>query len=133
MKKNLLSLMLVFIAMLVSPFCANAQDIPDDDGEEIVVYPSHQTTETGPKRNPPTIPIAAFYYSTVSCLEVVFLSNVGDVTICLTNQTTGNNCYSQVNSNLSNVFIPINLGIGTYCIEFETQEGITYTGLFTVY
>lgn len=129
MKKNVLSLMLVFVL----PFCAIAQDIPDDDGEEVVIYPSHQTTETGPLRNPPTIPIAAFYYSTVSCLEIVFLSNVGDVTICLTNQTTGNNFNSQVNSSVSNVFIPINLGIGLYCVEFETQEGITYTGLFTLF
>lgn len=129
MKHLVLSLLLAFMAMVVFPNYSYAQDIPDD-GEEIVIDPAHQSSETGPRRNPVIIPFSAYYYDALSCVEVFFQSNVGNVTIIVTNQYTANSASTQVSSSVSSVIIPIGLGSGLYSIEFVTQEGLSYIGVF---
>ena len=89
MKHFVLSLMLVVMTLLVFPFHSFAQDIPEDEeGDEIVIINQNQSGD-GPARDILPVPINATLFRLSCCIEVEFLSNIGEVTITLTNLTTG--------------------------------------------
>lgn len=110
---------------------AIAQDIPDDE-EVIVVDITHNTTETGPKRSPAIIPISANYYVLSSCLEILFLYDIGDVTISMTNLTTGYNSITIVDSFYGGAILPILSISGLWEIVFSTEGGDIYVGSFII-
>lgn len=107
---------------------ANAQDIPDDEGIEINI--SFNGDENVPKRTPVVIPITAYYHALAFCVEVCFIENMGDVTITITNLTTGYLSSIVANSNSGAFFIPIPNTPGYWQITFLTGSGSIYSGSF---
>lgn len=87
MKHLVLSLMLVLATVFAFPLETFAQDIPDDDGEEIEITVREGSTETGSGRFLYIIPFNATLFRSIKCIEVEFLDNIGEVTISLTNHT----------------------------------------------
>ena len=131
MKKFTLSLMLAFAALLAFPIYSYAQVIPDDE-EEIVIINQDQNGN-GLGRNLLSVPIEATYFCTLSYVDVVFLDNIGIVTITLTNLTTGGTAVTQTDSGFGGCLVPVTLGSGFYRISFVVQDGASYEGYFTVF
>lgn len=98
----------------------------DDDVIEIDV--NYTPPVTGPKRTPVVIPISASYYSLLSCIEICFLYDIGDVNIVITNLTTSSSSAFSASSLIGNVSIPFNHSAGFFSIEFHTLAGVTYFG-----
>ena len=131
MKQFTLSLMLAFAALLAFPIYSYAQVIPDDE-EEIVIINQDQNGN-GLGRNLLSVPIEATYFCTLSYVDVVFLDNIGIVTITLTNLTTGGAAVTQTDSGFGGCLVPVTLGSGFYRISFVAQDGASYEGYFTVF
>ncbi len=124
---------LMTVSMLFSFFSpAVAQDIPDDGEEVIVIDITNQNTETDPQRSLPLIPILANYHVLLSCIEVVFLYDMGDVTISITNLTNGYNSITIVDSFYGGAILPILRISGLWEVMFSTEGGDTYMGGFTI-
>ena len=70
------------------------------------------------------------YIGENACVGVSFMTDLGSVTISLTNLTTMINVNRIVNSSCGNCYIPITGGPGLYCIEFLTEDGARYYGYF---
>lgn len=56
-------LFLAFVGLLVFPLCAEAQNLPDDEGVVIEISIDEQLPINGPGRSPSLTPISAIYYS----------------------------------------------------------------------
>lgn len=82
-------LFLAFVGLLVFPLCAEAQNLPDDEGVVIEISIDEQLPINGPGRSPSLTPISAIYYSSYSCIQVCFQYNIGNVTTVLNNSTAG--------------------------------------------
>ena len=132
MKKNFVYLLLAISFLLAIPQPTMAQNIPDE-GEEIVVDVTGNNSENGPGRILSPIPLTAIYYHSLSCLEIYFLYSIGDVTITLTNLTTGGAAVTQTDSGFGGCLVPVTLGSGFYRISFVAQDGASYEGYFTVF
>lgn len=116
MKLFTLSLMMTIASLLSFTPYAQAQDIPDDD-DEIIIVITEEITETGPTRS--IIPIQATYNISLSCLDVIFLNNIGEVEIAITDYYSGSNTTFHIQSSLGEMLIPINNQSGVYLIEFN--------------
>lgn len=128
MKKSLLSLMLAISAILVFPFQSYAQDNLDDDGEEIVIG---DETVNGNGHGRTLVPVRAMLFRTFGCIEVEFFSNIGEVTISLTNFTTGSFSTIVVDSQIGSVVVPFAPSSGLWQISFHLEGGGTsYSGTF---
>lgn len=123
MKLFTLSLMMTIASLLSFTPYAQAQDIPDDD-DEIIIVITEEITETGPTRS--IIPIQATYSISLSCLDVVFLNNIGEVEIAITDYFSGSSTTYHIQSSLGEVLIPINNPSGVYMIEFN----LTYASFY---
>lgn len=129
MKHFVLSLMLVVMTLLVFPFHSFAQDIPEDeDGDEIVIINQNQSGD-GPARDILPVPINATLFRLSCCIEVEFLSNLGEVTITLTNLTTGTVSTTVANTGSGSVIIPFLYTSGLWQIAIITDNS-TYFGFF---
>lgn len=129
MKHFVLSLMLVVMTLLVFPFHSFAQDIPEDeDGDEIVIINQNQSGD-GPARDILPVPINATLFRLSCCIEVEFLSNLGEVTITLTNLTTGTVSSTVANSGSGSVIIPFLYTSGLWQIVIIADNS-TYFGFF---
>lgn len=127
MKKYVLSLMLVVTAMFVFPFHSYAQNIPDEEeGTEVRI--EEYTSENGAGRS--IVPLTVTLYQSLSCIEVAFLSNLGEVTIQLTNLSNNASVNTAIDSNCGSCIIPITNGSGLYRIDFITADGAQFCGYF---
>ena len=132
MRHFVLSLMLVVMTLLVFPFHSFAQDIPEDEeGDEIVIINQNQSGN-GPARDILPVPINATLFRLSCCIEVEFLSNLGEVTIQLTNLSNNASVNTAVDSNCGSCIIPITNGSGLYQIVFITADGAQFYGYFSV-
>lgn len=129
MKRLLLSLMMPFALLISFTITAKAQDIPDDD-DVIVIDVTHNTTETGPQRS--IIPIYATFCPSLSLVEIEFLFNIGEVTVCLTNLTASSMTSTAVDSSFGGCILPVTGGPGLYCLEFLLSDGTRYYGYFLI-
>lgn len=128
--KTMFYMLLTAVLLSVSSI-AKAQDIPNDEGV-IVVDITQNTTETGPKRAPAIIPISANYYLLSSCLEVLFLYDMGDVTVSVTNLNTGYNSTFMTDSS-HGIILPLLRIPGPWEITFNAEgKGVIYIGRFIV-
>lgn len=129
MKHFVLSLMLVVMTLLVFPFHSFAQDIPEDEGgDEIVIINQNQSGD-GPARDILPVPINATLFRLSSCIEVEFLSYIGEVTITLTNLTTRTVSSTVANTGSGSVIIPFLYTSGLWQIAIITDNS-TYFGFF---
>lgn len=117
------------MTLLVFPFHSFAQDIPEDeDGDEIVIINQNQSGD-GPARDILPVPINATLFRLSCCIEVEFLSNLGEVTITLTNLTTGTVSSTVANSGSGSVIIPFLYTSGLWQIVIIADNS-TYFGFF---
>ena len=132
MKRLLLSLMLTISVVIFVPFQSFGQDIPDD-GEEIEIDINTNSSDTGPRRTTSIVPLTAFYFQSLSCIGVVFNENIGDVTITLTNLTSGSLSSIVVDSQIGYVVVPFTPISGLWQISFYVMEsGPSYSGTFII-
>ena len=124
--------MLAVATVVVFPQETFAQDIPDDDGEEIEITVREGSTETGIGRFLSFIPINATLFRSINCIEVVFIDNIGEVVITLTNITTGVVLSSVVDSREDTIVIPFSGSSGLWQICFSLSDGSTYIGSFNI-
>lgn len=121
MKHLALSLLMASTFLFSFVPYANAQDIPDDD-DEIIIVITEEITENGPTRS--IIPITATYSISSSCLDVVFLDNIGNVDILITDLASGSSTVYHIQSSVGEIVIPINPGC--YFIEFNLSYSSFY-------
>ena len=115
--------------MFVFPFHSFAQNIPDEEqGTEVRI--EEYTSENGAGRS--IVPLSVTLYQSMSCIEVVFLSNIGEVTIQLTNLSNNASVNTAIDSNCGSCIIPITNGSGLYRIDFITADGAQFCGYFIV-
>lgn len=120
---------LMTIPVLLSSVVAVAQNIPEEEGEMITV--TAIIPENGPHRSTAIIPFSVEYYVNYSCVCVSFTSNIGNITITLTNLTTDSHYSTVVDSCAGSVLLPVSLGTGFYRIEFNCLDsGNGYVGYF---
>lgn len=130
MKHFVLSLILIVTSQLVLPYQSFAQDIPEDEeGDEIVII-NEDLFGNGPARDILPVPINATLFRLACCIEVEFFSNIGEVTIQLTNLSNSASVNMVIDSNIGSCIIPVTSGTGIYRIEFITMEGTQFYGLF---
>lgn len=130
MKHFVLLLWFAITAFFISPFTAKAQDIPNEDGEEIEITITNNTPDNGPKRTPAVIPFTAYYYASISCVELCFLDIIGEVTVTMTNLATGYSSNFLVDSTNGSTFLPVPDYSGLWQILFVTEGGSNYSGYF---
>lgn len=131
MKKHL-TLILVVLMVSTIGIIANAKD-DGPEGEPIPI----EFNDPGESGNPIIrgfvfIPIEAFFNSTLSQVNIQFLSYIGEVTIQLTNLSNNASVNTAVDSNCGSCIIPITNGSGLYQIVFITADGAQFYGYFSV-
>lgn len=129
MKQLVLSFMLAMFAFLF-PNSVFAQVIPDDDGEEITITIDESTMGNGLGRSLYSAPFRVTLFHTLSCVEVEFPCNIGDVSITLTNLTTGGFSTTIVDSQFSSTYIPLMALSVLWKITIIIENGVTYNGYF---
>ncbi len=78
------------------------------------------------------IPISCEYSSISSALVFYFYTDIGLVSIVVTNLVTGECESGTVNSQFGVVSFPITGGSGRYQLSISTQNGETYNGWFVL-
>lgn len=131
MKHFVLSLILIVTSQLVLPYQSFAQDIPEDEeGDEIVII-NEDLFGNGPARDILPVPINATLFRLACCIEIEFFSNIGEVTITLTNLTTGYVSSTVADSGYGSVMIPFISSSGLWRITFQSGGGgPSYLGTF---
>lgn len=121
--------LLFFVVFL---FQTNNYSFADGDQNGDVIDVTYVNPGQSLNRTQGFVPISVIYYSLNSYIAVLFLDNLGDVTITLYNLTTGATAATQVNAGIGTINIPVTLGSGYYRISFVTEGGTTYEGFFSV-
>lgn len=129
--KLLFSLMVSLVTLFTFSSIAYAQDIPNENGEEIIISVDESTLENGIGRSLPNVPLRVTLFRSLSLIAVDFPNDIGLVTITLTNNTNNTHSVIVVDSLEDNAVIPITQGIGYYKIEFVTACGI-YVGFLII-
>lgn len=112
------------------PLSAYAHPDDGDDNEEEVIDITVDPAGTPVTRS--EIPVSAFYVSAMNRINITFLHNIGDVTIRLTNLTTGYMISTVVDSSVGSYILPVTGGTGLYKLSFITEDGAHYSGFFNV-
>ena len=128
MRKTILYLLMIVFISLSFSTTAQAQDIPEEEGEEIVIVPDENNIGNGNIRSITYVPFYVTMYQ--SFVVVDFLCYIGEVTIQLTNLSNSASVNMVINSNIGSCIIPVTSGTGIYRIEFITMEGTQFYGLF---
>lgn len=106
----------------------------EKDLDIIIIDLAMNPPKNGVKRSSAFVPIVAVYRTSLLSMEVSFLSDIGDVSIVMTNVMTGES--SQVLLSLSgpcSTLIPIPTANGIWQIDFILYDiGKSYTGLLDI-
>lgn len=128
MKQLAIYLLLALMAILV-PNNINAQN--PDEGEEIEVTITETTSENGLGRGYDSIPFTVTLFRSLFCINVEFCSNIGEMTIKLTNMTTGYISSMIADTQFHSVVVPLSAVPGLWQITFQPEGGgVTYSGTF---
>ncbi len=111
---------------------AKAQDIPGDDGEVIVVSADEVNQSIGLGRSISIVPFSVTLFRSLSYIEVEFYDNLGEMTITLTNLTTGCSTNIMVDSSNRIINIPFISSSGLWKLTLCTEEGVSYSGSFII-
>lgn len=131
MKTCIYSILFLIFAILPLSAAPRFDDGDTEAGEEeiIILVETNEGTLPG-FRGPAAIPVEAFYSEMYSRVNVVFVVNIGEVTVRLTNLMTNSVTQIVVESSAGTCFVPVTGGYGFYRIEFVTTNGTTYYGYF---
>lgn len=132
MKKHLTLIMVVLLASTIG-ITINAKN-DDPEGEPIPI----ELNDPGESGNPIIrgfvfIPFEAFFNSTLSQVNIQFLSYIGEVTIQLTNLSNNASVNTAIDSNCGSCIIPVTNGSGIYRLEFILADGLQFYGFFIVF
>ena len=106
-------------------------DDEETENEEVIILVETNEGSLPGFRGPVFIPVEAYYSNSSSGVNIVFLANIGEVVIHLTNMTTGTATQSVVDASTTGAcYLPVTGGSGLYRIEFVTPDGATYYGHF---
>jgi hypothetical protein len=120
------------IAMMIAHTLSSlAFACPDGDDDEEVIDLTVDPAGT-PLMRSLNQGISAVINSTTNLLFIDFLSNLGEVTIRLTNLTTGGIASTLVDSSCGGCILPVTGGPGLYCLEFLLSDGTRYYGYFLI-
>jgi len=123
--KKVLILLLTFLS--ISAFVTNADDVAQ----------AKVPLSLGPReklnRSLVQVPLECYYYSVVSSICSSCYSDLGDVTLTVTNTSTGEVWYDVFDSGTDpQTVLPISGTDGLYEIVYATEAGDVYEGSFTV-
>ena len=127
--KFLLILLAVFLPLSASVL--NADELPHK--QDIPLYP---IDPEGSKdiRSQIQHPIECHYLGMINAFVTTVWSDLGDVTLTVTNCSTGSVWYDSFNSSMEpQAFLAISGEPGTYKIIYITESGGIYKGALTIY
>lgn len=123
-------LLFAFSLLLLLPITSSANvNTNDDDSEEIII--TVDLPGTSINRTVFENPFSAYYYPISSEIVIIFQSAIGNVSIRLTNLSTGSYSSWTIDSSCGSCILPLSIGDGLCQIEFLTAEGVRYRGYFT--
>lgn len=125
MKIKLLLILAVFLPLSI--FNMNA----DENETDVKRIPLK--VEQGSKnfRNLITIPLESTYYGILSCIQTIALSDIGEISVTVTNYSTGESWYESFDSSVqTQSVIYISGETGFYEISYMTSLGDIYKGTF---
>lgn len=124
----------LFTILLACLACLGTNASPDgDEGEMVVIREEKDLEHSIPPKSPVQIPIECTFYSSLSSLDICFLTNLGYVTIETENQTTGEYGQTIVNAVAGPMLLPISGTVGHWTITFTLLGGTQYVGELDVY
>lgn len=130
--KKTLVLFAFLAALLVSlPTSLYADGDDGEEGDPIdLTFEQQNGVPIG--RSLGCLPMEAFYNAETGNLIVSFVQNVGNVTVVLTNMTTGAIASTVVDSSIGNCVLPVTGGSGLYRLDFLLSDGTRFYGYFHI-
>lgn len=127
-----LILMTLAIFLPLSSFASNAEESPHK--QEIPLTPVIVNGGLdNNNRSLVQLPIECCYFRMMNIIVTTVLSDVGDVTLTVTNCSTGSVWYNSFDSTMEpRSFLPISEEPGIYEIVYITETGNIYEGTFTI-
>lgn len=129
--KKLLYFLLIMCCVSVS--FASAQDGGGDDPINILIRESGSGEGSPSHHAPALIPIQATFYPSLSTISVYFQTDLGDVTVAIENQTTGEYNETVIDSGDGILPFLISGTSGHWYIFFTLFDGMAYFGDFHIF
>ena len=123
------SLLILAVLLPLSVFNMNA----DENEPDVKRIPLK--VEQGSKnfRNLISTPIECTYYGILSCIQTIVLSDIGEVSVTVTNCSSGESWYESFDSAAQpQTFIQISGTPGLYQVTYITENGDVYEGNFNI-
>lgn len=127
MKNYIFRIVSLFFILLCPSFLYAGKD------KVITIVPASRADSNAPNRAPALIPITAYYDSVSDAILVCFNRDLGEVTLTVINESTGEVYVDTIEAYCSPVSISISDSEGWYYLEFELESGIQYVGEFETY
>ncbi len=127
--KNKLLHLFIFLAFLMplSVLVLNAED--NKNKQEIPLHKNLSGDDGYDNRTLTSIPIECYYYGIMNILVTTFYSDLGDVSLTVTNCSTGNIWYDSFDSVLEpQTMLALSGEPGVYEIVYITESGGVYEG-----
>ena len=132
MKKKVVVSALVLVGMMLTYTSTIARSEYDDrtDGDVIPVKISIPSVDPEAPRAPVLIPVSGLLDTSADILYLYFLYPMGDVTITLTETSTGFVTSDSYSTSLGYVSVPV--VSGTYEFSILLDTGVEYVGFFSL-
>ena len=124
-------LFVFFMALLLPLF---ALKMSADDENAIIKIPLEAQQKTKLNRSLIDEPITCHYYGMMTSIVTTISTNQGNISLTITNLSTGEVWYETVNSaTTTQAILPISGSMGLYEIVYTTESGDIYEGSLTIY
>lgn len=131
MKPTKLFLLIICVIAFLNPAIAIAIADDDGDGDGDVIDITYLEPGQSYNRSQIVPPIQASLINQ-SIVAVTFIYDVGEISIRISNLTTGHSSVTVVDSSFGKCLLPVTGGSGSYCVDFQTENGSYYFGYFLV-
>ena len=122
------SLLILAVLLSLSVFNMNA-----DENEEVIKIVLRKEQGTKLERDVSFSFIESFYYGISSCVQIIALSDIGEVSVTVTNCSSGESWYESFDSAAQpQTFIQISGTPGLYQVTYITENGDVYEGNFNI-
>ena len=122
------SLLILAVLLSLSVFNMNA-----DENEEVIKIVLRKEQGTKLERDVSFSFIESFYYGISSCVQTIALSDIGEVSVTVTNCSSGESWYESFDSAAQpQTFIQISGTPGLYQVTYITENGDVYEGNFNI-
>lgn len=101
--------------------------------EKILISRKNNSVEQNKPKAPAFIPMEVYYNSSMSSLMFTFISDLGNVTVNVTNMSDGEWLEGTVNAQAGvTALFPISGEAGHYILTITLQNGTEYEGIFDI-